>query len=293
MVQDYFTINDDFARIIGQHCPNFKQISKVNTGWTNFVFKVDQGKHNYYFRFPNNHHFALSIIKEYHFNKFIKDKISLRVPNLKLYYDDLGRPYTMHREIKGESLTECYNFLSAHEKTLLSRALMRLLKQLQKIDYHQEQNCEFEKLSAYLYRVSCVSTKTKAEIKQLEPLKKLEAQELVIVHGDLNPGNLILKDHKLTAVLDFAFAGVSHGLVDLSRIIGRLPNSYRQLLLASYEKTFHTQVKATDLENLLLLWGKIEADYLNYLRLNHPYIVLPTPTDGTGSPQNLPFNLGD
>lgn len=273
-----FTIDDDFASIISQQVKHVKKITKVDTGWTNFVFKVDNGKNNYYFRFPNNHHFALSIIKEYAFNKFIKDKIKLRVPNLQLCYDQFSRPYTKHLEIKGESLTACYEHLDAKERAVLSQDLMQLLKQLQNVDYQNEQNIAFEKLSDYLYKISCVSTNTKAEIEQLQPLKKLEAQSLVIVHGDLNPGNLILKNHKLTAVLDFAFAGISHGLVDLSRLIGRLPNSYREILIESYEKTFKTKVKESDLENLLLLWGKIEADYMNYLRINHPYIVLPTPT---------------
>ncbi len=274
MEQKFFTINDDFESIIKKHIKEVKKITRVETGWTNFVFKVNNGKNNYYFRFPNNDHFSLSIIKEFAFNKYIKDKIKLRIPNLKLYYDDFSRPYTKHLEIKGESLTDCYDNLTEKERLVFSKDIMKLLKQFQSIDYRKEQNINFEKVSDYLYKVLKVCSDEEDE-KYLDKLKKLELKNMTISHGDLNPGNLILKNNKLVAVLDFAFSGISNELADLTRLVGRLPNSYKNLLIENYEKLFNVKINPDDIEDLLILWRNIEEKYIIYLKTNHTYIKLP------------------
>ena len=106
-------------------------------------------------------------------------------------------------------------------------------------------------------------------------LKHLEDNNLTISHGDLNPGNLILKKHKLVAVTDFAFAGISSDLVDISRIVGRTPEEFKTKIAKAYKEKFQTEIDFISIENLEKTWAYVEEKYILYIKQNHPTIVLP------------------
>ena len=42
MIKDYFSLNDDFSKIIKNSLPNknILDIKQISTGWTNIVFEV-------------------------------------------------------------------------------------------------------------------------------------------------------------------------------------------------------------------------------------------------------------
>ena len=199
----------------------------------------------------------------------MSNKISLKAPNLKILLDD-NRPFSIHKKIDGESLTECYCKLNNEEKNILAIDLCKLLNEFKLI-----KNIEnFESVSNFLDNLSLVSGNN-YDLSQHDFLKTLEKNELVFSHGDLNPGNLILKNHKLYAVIDFAFSGKSSPLVDLSRITGRLPNDFYKYLKPAYMQHFNSKLPKRKVEKLIKTWEYIEEKYIAYIKDNHPDIILP------------------
>ena len=274
MYQKYFTTDDNFEEIIKKYFPNFLEMKQVQTGWTNFVYKVKCANATYFFRFPRNDFFSDALIKEYYFTNFIRNKISFKVPSLKLKHDK-KRPFTIHREIVGESLSDCYTSLTIEEKEKLAFDIMKLVYEFSKIDYKSLKFYNFQLVSNFLDNLSNVS-QNGYDKKEHDYLKRLENVEKIISHGDLNPGNLILKDHKLVAVIDFSFAGLSSDLVDISRMIGRTPEDFRPMIICAYEKRFNKKIDDDAVEILNQMWHYVEEKYILYIKQNHPTIVLPS-----------------
>lgn len=272
--QKFFDLDDDFEKIIKKHFKDSKDIFQVKTGWTNFVYHVTSGKTSYFFRFPRNDFFSDALVKEYNFCVFLKGKISFKIPKLKLFYDN-GRPYTLHREIKGESLSDCYNELNDKEKQKLAKDIVKMVYEFANIDYKEYPDKNFQKVSNFLDNLSNVS-QNGYDIKEHDFLKSLEKNHMILSHGDLNPGNLILRNHKLVAVIDFAFAGISSEFVDISRIVGRTPSEFKDMIVSAYEKKFQTKIDLENINNLEKTWSYVEEKYILYIKQNHPTIVLPS-----------------
>ncbi len=272
--QKFFDLDDDFEKIIKKHFKDSKDIFQVKTGWTNFVYHVTSGNASYFFRFPRNDFFSDALVKEYNFCVFLRDKISFKIPRLKLFYDN-GRPYTLHREIKGESLSDCYNDLNDKEKQKLAKDIVKMVYEFSNINYKEYPDKNFQKVSNFLDNLSNVS-QNGYDIKEHDFLKSLEKNHMILSHGDLNPGNLILKNHKLVAVIDFAFAGISSEFVDISRIIGRTPSEFKDMIVSAYEKKFQTKIDLENINNLEKTWSYVEEKYILYIKQNHPTIVLPS-----------------
>ena len=274
MQKKYFDINDNFEKIINEHIKGKKTISQIQTGWTNFVFRVSGNDGTYFFRFPRNNFFSKALIKEYHFNNFIKDKISFITPNLKIYYHN-NRPYSIHSEIEGETLDECYNKLSNNEKQEVAQDIIKIIHQFSLVKINQVTEITFEKLSNFVDNLAMVA-KNNYDLSMHDFLKELENENLICCHGDLNPGNIILKNKKVYGVIDFAFAGVSSNIVDFSRMIGRTPSDFKPMLIKSFEKTFNTTVNIERLDKIEKIWQYIEEKYILYIKQNHPTIILPS-----------------
>lgn len=270
----YFDIDDDFEGIINFHFKGNKKIVQIQTGWTNFVFRVTTLGRKFIFRFPRNDFFSDALIKEFEFNKFIKDKISFEIPNLNLFFD-CGRPYSLHEEIEGEVLESCYNNLTNEEKKGVASDIVLFLYELAQIDLNAYKNVEFEVLSDFLDNLSEVS-KNNYDLAKHEILKSLEERDLSICHGDLNSGNLILRNNKLFAVIDFAFAGVTSKFCDLARISGRTPKEFKNMLINAYEEKFNLKINENLISNLEDLWKYVEKQYILYIKQNYPTIQLPT-----------------
>lgn len=272
--QNFFDLDDDFEKIIKSHFKDSKDIFQVKTGWTNFVYRVTNGRSSYFFRFPRNDFFSDALVKEYNFCRFIDGKISFKIPKLKLFYNE-GRPYTLHKAIVGESLSDCYNELSEKEKNKLAKDIVKMIYEFSNIDYSSYPDKNFQKVSNFLDNLSNVS-QNGYDIKEHDFLKSLEKNHMILSHGDLNPGNLILRNHKLVAVIDFAFAGISSEFVDISRITGRTPSEFKDMIISAYEKKFQTKIDLESITNLEKTWSYVEEKYILYIKQNHPTIVLPS-----------------
>ena len=273
MEQKFFTLQDDFHAIIKLNLPNVTEVHKIPTGWTNYVFraKTKSGR-NYIFRFPRNDFFANCIILEGPINRFIRNKVGVKTANLKLLTDK-GRTFSMHPMIKGKVLQDAFPKLNQDQKKQLATDIAKYISSIQKI---KPPGYTCPTASVFLAGLEEVNGKGYGE-KALERLRQMEVQTMTPVHGDLNPGNIIVDDSgQIVAVLDYAFLTCSCKLHDLARICGRLPSDFRETMVAAFEKEFNTKVNTDDMDYLIDLWTVIENDYKDYMFRCHPDIVMPS-----------------
>ena len=88
-----------------------------------------------------------------------------------------------------------------------------------------------------------------------------------LVHGDLNPSNVLLDDNnKVTAVIDFGFGGFGNKYDDISRIIGRCPEKFKNSIVQSYESYSKMPVNMSILDSKIDEWSNIDQGYINYMR---------------------------
>ncbi|MCL2621747.1 MAG: hypothetical protein FWD32_01800, partial [Firmicutes bacterium] len=73
MENKFFTLADNFDTLIKSKLNNVVSISKIPTGWTNYVFTATtKSGAEYIFRFPRDYYWVDTLEKENWFNKFIK-----------------------------------------------------------------------------------------------------------------------------------------------------------------------------------------------------------------------------
>lgn len=266
----FFTVKDDFEKIITNVIGEIDNISLISTGWTNFVYKVQKESKRYVFRFPRNMFFSNVLAKEVAFNKFIKDKISFNIPNLTLLFDNY-RPYTMHEEIKGVSMSEMYPSLSTEDKRKVAKQVSDFIYELQHVDM-SSLDYKLETTSSFLLELSKVDDQ-EYDVSKLNPLIELEKKKLTLSHADLNPGNILLdSDHNVCGILDFAFVSYTSDLNDMARLIGRLPSDYYDIMLEAYNKKFNVNVSKEEVDEIIKVWNHVEYHYMIYMRNHHPEI---------------------
>ena len=268
-MRKFFVREDDFVKIINKSVKNIKKIEPIKTGWTNFVFLVKTAHKKLIFRFPRNDFFRQALIKEKNFCDFLKTQnLKIKTPNMKLLYEN-GKPFSVHDQIKGRPLNECK--LSERKKKKLAEDICDFVKHLSVLNYPTK----LSKSSKFLKDLSKVSGEN-YDLSKHACLHEIEKKDkVVLTHGDLNPGNILIRKGKLYAILDFAFVSYSSPTNDIARLVGRLDKSYKNYLLNSYEKKFNKKINKKELNNLISMWKYIEKKYVCYIKKNHPDIILP------------------
>lgn len=268
-MQQFFTEKDDFKSIISKYV-KFEKLNYIAVGWTNFVYTATSKDGTYFFRFPRNKFFSDAIIEEEKIIKFLKNKISYKLPQITLLFDN-SRPFSMHKQIEGESLTNCFHKLSTCDLKILAEDIANLFYEFSLIKI--ENKNEFRLTSNFLDNLSLVS-QNNYDITTHDILKNLEKKSLSFCHGDLNTGNLIIKDKRLFGVIDFAFSGVSNKMVDLARLVGEKDGEFSQFLIESTEKVFNEKIDLDKLKKLVDMWNYVDNHYIMYIKQNHPSIIL-------------------
>lgn len=273
--RSYFTQQDNFLEIIKQHLPNIVEdsVEFIKTGWTNVVICASDGENSFFFRFPRNTFFAKMMLKDHAFCNFMKDKVSFQFPNITIFYHE-GRPFSMHKKIQGWTLTERFKFLSRQTMTNLAYDIATFIRELSQVDPKSlPPTCNMP-VSEFLDQLSTVDG-AGYDLSQHNILKILENRKQV-VHGDLNPGNILLDEKdRMVGVIDFAFAGISNNYVDLSRIIGRSDVAFEKPMVEAYEKVMQEPVDLGRVKEVIRMWDYVEQQYILYIRRNHPEIQLP------------------
>ena len=250
------------------------QAQTIQTGWTNITMDVQTQKTSYIFRFPRNYFFARMMIKDCHFCQFLKGKVSVQTPDMQLKFDN-NRPFSMHEKIKGVSLTSRMDNLSAEEKKRIAEDIVQFLSELHSIPVSEMPADIAESLNDFLTSLATVH-KGNYNLDKHQDLIHMEqtVSEPVIVHGDFNPGNILLdKEAHLSGVIDFAFASISDRHADIGRFVGRATPSLGQAVLDAYRK----QSACDDLkvQHIVDLFKYVECKYVQYMQAEHPEIIIP------------------
>lgn len=267
---NYFTIDDDFKLIIETEVGEIESMNQISTGWTNFVYDVKTKDDEYIFRFPRNDFFSSVLVKEVAFSKFIKGKIETPTSNISLCYDK-GRPFTCHKKISGKSLTSVYGTLSHDDKLKIADQVSNFIYELQQVSV-EGIPIELPTTSQFLADLSHVDNEY-YDFSKHDNLVNLESGKLVLNHADLNPGNILVdENNNVCAIIDFAFVSKSSNINDVSRLIGRLPTDFHNIMLDSYNKKFNSNISMDEINSLISVWNYVEEHYINYMRVNQPEI---------------------
>ncbi len=269
-MQKYFSLNENFDDIIKNTLKNkqIKLIKPVTTGWTNIVFEVETNDGSYFFRFPRDDFWIRTIVKDCEFSNYIYRKTSYNTVLLKQFSNN-NRAFSVHKKIEGTALTTKMNKLTPNEIQSVSYEIADFMVQLHNIKFNE--NDIFKVNNIGLNLVDFLNELVEKHLSQKDKVfwkynefKKKDSS--CLVHGDLNPGNIILdnKNH-ISAIIDFGFAGYGNKYFDIARIIGRLPKEYKEEIIKSYENITNEKLDLNNLDTEIEIWDSIDNGYKNYM----------------------------
>lgn len=275
MKETFFKPDENFSEIIRKtlHPMKVKSVKQVITGWTNIVFEATTNETTYFFRFPRDDFWSRMMIKDCSFCNFIDGKTSFITPKVKLLFDK-ERPFSIHEKIRGTVLTEKLKDLSEKDMKIIADDVSKFICELKDIDQSSlPDECKVTLLD-FLDELANIHF-TDLTLWQYDYFKSKHTTQY-LVHGDLNPGNMIVdENNNLIAVIDFCFAGLGNPYADISRVIGRSPLDFKDIMIASYESHSKTKLDINILEQFVKVWTDIEIGYIDYIRNNNPDIKLP------------------
>lgn len=271
MSKNFFELNEDYEKIItntlkDKKINTFKQIS---TGWTNIVYEVSTNEGNFFFRFPRDEFWSRTIVKDCALAQYIYGKTDFNTVKPDLYYDN-GRPYSVHTKIEGTVLADKMNELSQDEVDNISSDISKFMYQLHNVDLNEnkisEQHESHLKLVDFLNELLILHVSK--EDRTFWDIKEFSKKENnCLVHGDLNSSNVLLdENNRVSAFIDFGFAGYGNKYFDISRIIGRCPESFKDSIVKNYENYSNKELDKNILDNEIEIWTNIDNGYINYMR---------------------------
>jgi aminoglycoside phosphotransferase (APT) family kinase protein len=276
MTKNYFDLDDDFEGIIREQLDTH-DITKIKTGWTNYVYKATTNDGAYVFRFPRNDFFASALIREVEFTKYIKGKTGFASTDIEYKKHD-GRGYSVHKFMSGYTLTEAYTSMTVKQKRTLATDIARYIYTLQNTKIIGMELPVFSDFLCGLAKVNNDDEYDCDEIfKSLYQQEEAMGSKLLLTHGDFNPGNILLNEnYEMFAVLDYAFISYSCALPDLACVIARVPADFKDMLIQEYENISNTHVEIEKLNDLIYIRQEVEKDYIKYMARCHKDVELPT-----------------
>lgn len=269
-MDSFFTTKDPLDKIIKETFADKKilKTEHILTGWTNIVIEVTTDSGNYFFRFPRNPFWAKMIVKDAKFCNFVDGKTSYYTPQMTLYYDKNGRPFSVHKKIEGYTLGDRIYHLSHTAIAGAAYDVAKFIKELSKIDPKTAPKDVQYPLSDFLKELDDKHYKNHlpADHKYIK-----DTEQNHFVHGDLNLGNILLDENdKVIGVIDFCFAGIGNPNMDVSRVISRpVPEEFKEAFL----NEFNNQ---TEINHMQDIWHDIDAGYADHIKTNFPEITLPS-----------------
>jgi homoserine kinase type II len=271
MVKKYFSLDENFNKMIENALPGKKinSVMPVSTGWTNIVFEVNTDDGNYFFRFPRDDFWVRTIVKDCQFANYIYGKTNFNTVDLRLKKDN-SRAFSVHKKIEGKALTEKMNNLSSEEVKKVSYEIAEFMYQLHTIKYDKNQIFTTDNIGLNLvdFLDELVNLHLSSEDKKFWKYSEFSKKDNnCLVHGDLNPGNIILdENNNISAVIDFGFGGFGNKYFDIARIIGRLPANFKSEIINSYESISNEKLDYDLLNTEINVWNNIDNGYIKYMK---------------------------
>lgn len=275
MKKNFFTPDEDLRALIEAELPNVVSTQQIMTGWTNIVIEAETLNGNYFFRFPRNPFWSKMIRKDASFCRFVEGKTSFYTPSMRLGRDEKGRPFSIHRKIAGYSLTDRIYHLSHTALTAVAHDCSKFVYELSHLPLKKAPAKVSYPLKDFLRELDERHYSDEDHIPSDHDFIAATDNGRV-VHGDLNLGNILVDEEgRMTAVLDFCFAGTGNPNMDIARILSRpVPEVFERELLAEYER-LNGEVDRGQVEEMVQVWRRIDAGYVGHIRRAHPEITLP------------------
>ena len=270
----FFVPSEPLDKIIAETMPE-KKIEKTEhilTGWTNIVIEVTTNEGSYFFRFPRNPFWSRMIVKDAAVCNFVDGKTSFYTPQMKLYYDAKGRPFSVHQKIEGYTLGDRIYHLSHTALTGVAYDAAKFIKELSGIDLRGAPKEVKYPLSQFLHELDYEHYDKHID-KDHKYIKATEMDKMV--HGDLNLGNILLDaDDKMIGVIDFCFAGTGNPNMDVARMVSRpVPEEFETAFLAQFAADDGGEVR-TEVARMKDAWKHIDNGYAEHIRSHFPEINL-------------------
>jgi aminoglycoside phosphotransferase (APT) family kinase protein len=276
MAQRFFSPKEDLDQIIRTEIPEVATTRQIVTGWTNIVIEATTASDEaYFFRFPRNPFWSKMIRKDAAFCGFIEGKTSFYTPRMRLCYDAAGRPFSVHRKIAGYALSDRIYHLSHTSVTAVAHDCAKFIYELSRVSVaHAPAKVRYP-LEKFLRELDERHYDAAAHIPG-DHAYIAATDNGRMVHGDLNLGNILLDENdRVTAVIDFCFAGTGNPNMDVSRVLSRpVPPSFEREFLAEYTR-LAGGVDEQQVQKMTEIWGRIDAGYVGHIRRAHPEITLP------------------
>lgn len=223
---------------------------------------------NYFFRFPRDEFWSRTIVKDYQFSKYIYNKTDFNTCKLMLEYDN-GRPFSVHKKIIGTPLAEKMHKLSNEEINEISKDIAMFMYELHNLQFKKEDIFSIENIGLNLddFLDELLTKHVSKEDMAFWKFKDSKAEPKCLVHGDLNSSNILLdQNNRVTAIIDFGFAGFGNEYDDIARIIGRCPESFKNSIINAYENYSKGKINEEGLNSKIIQWKNIDQSYINYMR---------------------------
>ena len=267
-MKEFFTTSDDLDGIIAGTLADKKvlETKHILTGWTNIVIEVRTDAGAYFFRFPRNPFWSRMIVKDAAVCNFVDGKTSYYTPQMRLCYDDAGRPFSVHEKIEGYTLGDRIYHLSHTAITGVAYDAAKFIKELSGIDLRGAPKEVKYPLSDFLHELDYEHYDQHIDADH-KYIKETEGSSLV--HGDLNLGNILLDGNdKMIGVIDFCFAGTGNPNMDVARMVSRpAPAEFEDAFLSYFED-------AGEIARMREAWHHIDNGYAEHIRKCFPEINL-------------------
>lgn len=271
MEKNYFSLDEDFEKIIKTTLKdkNITSINQISTGWTNIVFEVETTDGNYFFRFPRDDFWIRTIVKDYEFAKFIYGKTDFNTVKLELFYDN-GRPFSVHKKIDGTVLADKMNDLTPEEIKVVSKDIAKFMFQMHNVKFNKEDIFKTNNIGLDLvdFLDELLTVHVHPDDNTFWKYDEFKVKDnSCLVHGDLNSSNVLLDDNNhVSAIIDFGFGGFGNKYLDIARIIGRCPESFKDDIVQDYEEFSNEKLNYDTLDTEIDVWTNIDNAYINYMK---------------------------
>jgi len=274
MNRTFFTESEDLYAILSNNLQNLnKNIKKISTGWTNIVLDVQSNGENYIIKLPRDPFWSKYIVKDAEGSNFVRNNLGIMTAEMQIMYD-ADRPFSIHRKIDGNTLTDRLNILSNEKIAQISKKLAEIFYLFHTFSLTKLPNslrCRYYDFISKLPKLD----ENNYDFSYFDGLLSDEkSEEQVFIHGDLNIGNIILdNDDNLKAIIDYSFCGIGDIYTDLSTLACRIDDNFFENIIFEYQKISKKILDRKKMNDRKNLRKYIESEYIKYMKVNHPEIV--------------------